>query len=87
MASALALLLAIFKAIPALKSLWDELVAAYVQHEITAMNEELSNAIYQASHGDQRNLEKYIGSPRAGKPSGEPNERIVDELPGVPNSH
>lgn len=80
------LILAIIKAIPSIKSWWDEFAAWYVEHEIQSMKKELSNAIYEASHGDQRNLEKYLGSPRAGLPSGEPGSVIVPSLPGVPNS-
>jgi hypothetical protein len=78
------LILAIIKAIPALKDLFDQFVSWYVDREITNMKEELSHGIFQASMGDQRNLEKYVGSPRAGLPSGEHGSTIVDELPGVP---
>ena len=84
--SVLSIILAALKAIPALKSWWDELVAAYVAHEIANMKAELSKGVYEASKGDQRNLEKYIGSPRAGEESGLPGSHIVDELPGVPKS-
>jgi len=76
-------ILAVIKAIPALKSWWDEFAAWYVAHEIASMKKELSEAIYAASKGDQRNLEKFIGSPRAGLPSGEHGSEIVDSLPGV----
>lgn len=80
------LILAIIKAVPAVKSLFDDFAAWYVQHEITSMKKELSDAILKASQGDQRNLETYIGSPRAGLPSGEPGSVIIPSLPGVPNS-
>ena len=81
------LILAIIKAIPAIKDFFDQFVSWYVDHEIASMKAELSNAIYKSSQGDQRNLEKYIGSPRAGLPSGEPGSVIVPELPGVPNAN
>jgi len=80
------LILAIIKAVPALKDLFDQFVSWYVDHEIQSMKKELSNAIYKASQGDQRNLEKFIGSPRAGLPSGEHGSVIVPSLPGVPDS-
>lgn len=79
----LSLLLAIFKAIPSLKSWWDEIVSAYIAQEIINMKKELSSAIQKAANGDQRNTETYMGSPRAGLPSGEPGSIIVPSLPGV----
>jgi hypothetical protein len=83
--SALSLLLAIFKAIPILKGWFDELAAAYVQHEIDAFNEAVREGIRKAvvDH-DQRALETTIGSPRAGLPSGQAGSETVDSLPGVP---
>ena len=81
------LVLAIIKAVPAIKDLFDQFAAWYVQHEITSMKKELSNAILQASQGDQRNLETYLGSSRMGLPSGEPGSVIIPSLPGVPNSN
>jgi len=77
-------ILALLKAIPALKSWWDEFTAWYVANQIASMKKELSEAIYAASKGDQRNLEKFIGSPRAGLPSGENGSVIVPSLPNVP---
>ena len=36
--------------------------------------------------GDQRDVEKYIGSTKAGEPSGLPGTSIRDSIPGVPGS-
>jgi hypothetical protein len=82
----LSLLLAIFKAIPALKSLFDELVVAYTQSQIDNIKKEYLYAIQIAiSQKDQRDIEKALGSPRAGEASGIPGAQVVDHLPGVPD--
>lgn len=79
------LILAALKAIPALKDLFDEIASAWVAYSIASMKKELADAIVKATkEHDQRDLEKYIGSPRAGLPSGDKGAEIVDELPGVP---
>ena len=82
----LAIILAVFKAIPKIKELWDELVTMYIDHEIANMHEKDKEAIRKAIDGkDQRDLETQIGNPNPGSPSGLPHTVIRDELPGVPN--
>jgi hypothetical protein len=79
-------LIALLKAVPAIKGWWDQLVVWYINREISSMREELQNAIYKISSAkDQRDLEKYLGSPRAGEPSGVSGSEIVSDLPGVPS--
>lgn len=81
------LILAILKAIPALKSLFDQFAAWYTQKEIENINKEYLNAIAKAiSAKDQRDLEKAVGSPRAGEQSGLGGTEIRDSIPGVTNS-
>ncbi len=82
MASFISLLIAIFKAIPALQKLFESLMALYVQRQIDQMDKELLNAIARAlKEKDQRDIEKAIGSPRAGEPSGTPGTVIIDHPP------
>jgi hypothetical protein len=84
-ATILSLLLAFFKAVPALKSIWDDIVAAYVAQKIATMAQENRDAIAKAiSTLDQRPIESELGSITAGKPSGDPGTEIRDTLPGVP---
>lgn len=84
MTEALAILLALFKAIPSLKSLWDELVAAYVSQEVASIQKANRDAIQKALvDQDQRDLEKAIGSSNAGKEVDATGSEIVDNLPGV----
>ncbi len=80
------ILLTIFKAIPALKSAWDGLVSLYIEHEIASIRKERREAIRKAiNEQDQRDIEKAIGSDKAGKESGIPGTVIVDDgdLPDV----
>ena len=77
-------IIALLKAIPAIKGMLDDLAAWYVTHELASMKKELQNAIIDVSQKqDQRGLEKVIGSPRTGLPSGEAGTEIRDSLPGV----
>lgn len=83
--SVLAILRAIFKAIPSIQDIWDRLLALYVQSQIDSFDAAIVDGIRQAlADHDQRQLEKTIGSPRAGVPSGAPGAEQVDKLPGVP---
>ncbi len=77
-------LIALIKALPVLKSFFDQLVAYYVSHEIAKMKEENKAAIRKAilDH-DQRGIEEKLGSDRAGELSGVPGTEIRDSLPGV----
>lgn len=75
----LKLLLAAFQAWPSIKSVFDEIVSAYVASELGKMKTENSDAIKKVvREHDQRDLEKVLGSPTAGKPSGDAGAVIVD---------
>jgi hypothetical protein len=77
-------LLALFKAVPVVKSLWDRFLLMYLQRKEVELNEEIRLGLYYAiSQKDQRGLEEAIGNPNAGKPVEIPDSEIVDELPGV----
>lgn len=81
-----AAILAIIKAIPAIKGLVDEFIAFYVQQQIASMQKAVVDGIRKAVDGqDQRDLEKAIGSTKAGELSGIAGTSIVSDLPGVPN--
>lgn len=80
----LSILLAILKAIPSLKSWWDELTAAYIASEISSMKKENVDAINKAFKSfDQRAIEKALGSSREGVRSGVAGSTIIDDLPRV----
>lgn len=77
-------ILAILNAIPILDSWFQQLTAAYAQAAIGRMKAENREAIRAAlAAHDQREIEKTIGSPKAGEPSGIPGTEIRDHLPGV----
>ena len=79
------LLTAIFKTFPILKDLFDRFVAQYTANQIANINKEYLDAIKQAiTAHDQRDLEKSLGSPRAGEVSGVGGTEIRDSLPGFP---
>jgi hypothetical protein len=83
-ATILSLLLALFKAVPALKDMWERLLAMYIEHQQAMLKEELRLAIYNAvRQKDQRGIEEVIGNPNHGKPIEIPDSQIVDSLPGV----
>lgn len=81
----MSLILAVLKAfavIPALKELWDEFVAWYVELCISKMSEQHRTAIRTAlERYDQRPIEEAIGNPGAGEPSGVPGSIITDKPP------
>jgi hypothetical protein len=80
----LGVLLALFKAVPALKDWWEQLIVLYVEHQKKVIRREIREAItYALVEQDQRKIEKALGSPHAGKPVNVPNSEIVDSLPGV----
>lgn len=84
MSGILSVLLAIFKAVPAAKELWDKLVSIYIMSQAGKMKEENRQAIASALvEHDQRFIEQLIRSPRAGKESGYEGTEIRDTLPGV----
>jgi hypothetical protein len=77
---------AIIKVIPALKGWFDWFVAEYTRREIDGMKKEIREGIRRAvEEQDQRDLERAINSPLAGKPSGKPGAVIVspDDLPDI----
>lgn len=83
-ASAIALLTAIFKAVPIIEEWWERLIVAYVAHAKDKIKKENRDAIKKALEtDDQRPIEIQLGSDVAGKPSGADGAVIVDSLPGV----
>ena len=73
---------AICKAIPILNDLLQEFFAYYAKTQLAAMKEANREGVRKAVYEhDQRELEKTIGSDKAGEPSGHGD--IVDTLPGV----
>jgi len=80
----LQLLLAIFKAIPKVKEMFDDLVAMYLAVKIQELKDENKEMIAKAFlEKDQRYIENLLGSKRAGKASGYEGTEVVDSLPGV----
>jgi hypothetical protein len=80
----ISLLLALFRAIPILDKWFQTLMVEWFNRSVDKMQTENLAAIKKAlSDYDQRELEKAIGNPNAGEPSGNPGSTIVDELPGV----
>jgi hypothetical protein len=80
----LQILLALFKAVPALKNMWERLLVMYIERQQAMLKEELRLAIYNAiNQKDQRGIEEVIRNPNAGKPVEIPDSQIVDSLPGV----
>lgn len=76
----------LLKVIPALKSWFDWFVAEYTRREIDQMKQEIREGIRKAVNDyDQREIERAINSPLAGKPSGKPGAVIVDadDLPDI----
>ena len=66
----ISLILAIAKAIPVIDRAIRDLVQAYVQWKIKEGQRDLAEALIKMIEtGDQRDLEREIGSPNAGKPA------------------
>jgi len=78
MASILSAIIAIFKAIPVIERLFVQLMALYIKSADDAYKRRLKEGIEKAINGDTTDLEKAIGSPRAGKPSGEKDSKFKD---------
>lgn len=84
MSAFLSALLAIFKAVPTLKTWWDQLLTMYVKHSINEMHEADKEALRKAlNEHDQRDLETQLGSTISGEASGAPGTELRDTLPGV----
>lgn len=81
-------ILALIKAIPIIDQWVQQLIAAYVGARIASMQKDNLDAIRKAIQDhDQRDLENAIGSPTAGKPSGDAGSVVIDDTPlGVPKS-
>lgn len=80
------MLLALLKAIPALKNLFDRFMVWYTEREIASMQKENALALVKVvKEHDQRDLEKAIGNILPGKPSGDAGSRIVPNRP--PNTY
>ena len=74
--------IAIVTAIPKLKDAWDGLLAWYLKKKIDEMRADDREAIRKAVYEhDQRMLEKQIGNPTPGLPSGLPGTIIRDDVP------
>lgn len=75
-------IVAIAKAIPAVERLVSLLVEEWTKIEIEKWNEERRQALRKLlDEQDQRDLERVIGNPKAGKPSGDSGAVV---LPGKP---
>lgn len=73
----------LIKAIPIFDQWFQQLAALYVSERIHSMKQENVDALRKAvAEKDQRDLEKAIGNPNPGAPSGFGD--IRDSLPGVP---
>lgn len=80
-------LLALIQAIPALKQLFELLIAEYNKRQLKEMQADNRDAIDEArTNKDQRPIERVMQSPQAGNPSGIPGTEIRDSLPNVPPS-
>lgn len=78
------LILGIVKAIPIVDSWFQQFFVYYFNSQIDKMKEENRLAIAKViNEKDQRDLEKALGSKKAGEASGDPDAVIVDSLPGV----
>jgi hypothetical protein len=75
----LGLVYAIVKAIPVLDKAIRELLVFYAEKEREWAYEKISKGIFKAITGkDQRDIEVAIGSPRAGKPSGDTDSEFTN---------
>lgn len=73
--------------IPVLGRLVEQFIAWYVNKQIDKMSAENATVIRKAiEEKDQRDIERTMGSSKAGKPSGIDGTTVVDSLPGVPGS-
>lgn len=79
-----AAILAVIKAIPALRDLVERFVEFYLLNQWAEMQSERREGLKKAieSH-DQRDLERAVNNPHAGEPSGNHGTTVRDHLPGV----
>lgn len=80
----MATFISLIQSIPVLVDLVERFVALYVASRIGSMKKEHREGIKKAlAEQDQRDLERAIGSPVAGLPSGVPGTEVRPTLPGV----
>jgi len=83
--SVFAFVLAVLKAIPPLKDLFDRFMVFYFNSQIASMKVKNADAIRKAfNEYDQRGIEEALGSSSAGKPVDMAGSEIRDSIPGVP---
>lgn len=84
MGSVISAILAICKAAPIFDRWVQQLLVAYSNARVDSMAKENRDAIKKAiTDQDQREIEKLLGSSRAGELSGVPGTEVRDSLPGV----
>lgn len=77
MASIIAGIVAVAKAIPVVDKWLQQLMLAYAKNRIDAWDKAIFEGIKTAIvERDQRDLEKAIGNPNAGEPSGNPGTSV-----------
>jgi len=75
---------ALIKVIPGAIEFFKSLLGLYVEEKCAGFRTELRDALKNSLiTGDQRDIEKAIGSPHAGEVVFAPGSVIVDHLPGV----
>ena len=75
-------LLAFLKAVPVLNSWFEQFVAFYTNAAIDRMQKENRDAVRKAvQEYDQRELEKAVGNPNPGEPSGQQGSEIISGPP------
>lgn len=85
MGQGVSLALAILKAIPAIRDFFEAVALAYYESKLAEMKRENKEAVDKVKYeNDQRDIEKILGTERAGKPSGLPGTVIVDAS-GLPD--
>ena len=83
----LSFILGMIKALPIVDKWAERFVTLYINARIDSMRAENFEAIKNAiEKQDQRNIEKAMGNPNAGKASGDAGTSIVDSIPGVHES-
>lgn len=84
MLTVFASIMSVIKLVPIVDKWVERFVVWYAENQIATMVKENREAMKKAIEAqDQRDLEKVIGNPNAGEPSGTPGTVIRDSLPGV----
>jgi hypothetical protein len=80
-------ILAIARAVPVIAEFLEKLSVAFTASRLASFRKENLEALRKAvKEYDQRDLEKAIGNPNAGEPSGDAGSEIVDSIPPGVNS-